>query len=147
MATYKDDLDILKAAEKADTNKLTFNAITELDNKGMLGMYGGGSASNSAFDLVLWVTGNAVDEPNLVIDGDFDSVYSELTKSGGSVSACVMSNIQNNYKISYKSFGILDLYASNNCVYIVYVSENSQVTVIWGSDGTIEVENTGGGGK
>ena len=41
MATYKDDLDILKAAEKADTNKLTFNAITELDNKGLLGRYGG----------------------------------------------------------------------------------------------------------
>ena len=47
MATYKDDLDILKAAEKADTNKLTFNAITELDNKGLLSRYGseGGSGS------------------------------------------------------------------------------------------------------
>lgn len=42
MATYKDDLDILKAAEK-DSNKLSLNAITELDNKGILGMYGGGS--------------------------------------------------------------------------------------------------------
>lgn len=42
MATYKDDLDILKAAEK-DANKLSLNAITELDNKGQLGMYGGGS--------------------------------------------------------------------------------------------------------
>lgn len=40
MATYKDDLDILKAAEK-DSNKLSLNAITELDNKGLLGMYGG----------------------------------------------------------------------------------------------------------
>lgn len=44
MATYKDDLDILKAAEK-DSNKLSLNAITELDNKGMLGMYGGGGSS------------------------------------------------------------------------------------------------------
>lgn len=41
MATYKDDLDIIKAAEK-DSSKLSLNAITELDNKGMLGMYGGG---------------------------------------------------------------------------------------------------------
>lgn len=44
MATYKDDLDILKAAEK-DANKLSLNAITELDNKGLLGMYGGGGSS------------------------------------------------------------------------------------------------------
>ena len=43
--TYKDDLDIIKAAE-GDTGKLTLNAITELDNKGLLGRYsesGGGS--------------------------------------------------------------------------------------------------------
>lgn len=46
MATYKDDLDILKAAEK-DSNKLSLNAITELDNKGLLGMYGGGSGSSA----------------------------------------------------------------------------------------------------
>ena len=43
MATYKDDLDIIKAAEK-DSSKLSLNAITELDNKGMLGMYGGGGS-------------------------------------------------------------------------------------------------------
>lgn len=49
MATYKDDLDILKAAEK-DSNKLSLNAITELDNKGLLGMYGGGG--ESALELV-----------------------------------------------------------------------------------------------
>ena len=50
MSTYKDDLDILKAAEKADTNKLTFNAITELDNKGLLGRYGneGGGTGGGA---------------------------------------------------------------------------------------------------
>lgn len=41
MATYKDDLDIIRAAEK-DSSKLSLNAITELDNKGLLGMYGGG---------------------------------------------------------------------------------------------------------
>lgn len=56
MATYKDDLDILKAAEK-DSNKLSLNAITELDNKGQLGMYGGGSgkAIPDAFGLMLYV--------------------------------------------------------------------------------------------
>lgn len=43
MATYKDDLDIIKAAEK-DSSKLSLNAITELDNKGLLGMYGGGGS-------------------------------------------------------------------------------------------------------
>lgn len=43
MATYKDDLDILDAAKK-DANKLSLNAITELDNKGLLGMYGGGGS-------------------------------------------------------------------------------------------------------
>ena len=40
MATYKDDLDIIKAAEK-DDKSMTLNAITELDNKGLLGKYGG----------------------------------------------------------------------------------------------------------
>lgn len=45
MATYKDDLDILKAAEK-DSSKLSLNAITELDNKGLLGMYGGGGEAS-----------------------------------------------------------------------------------------------------
>ena len=56
MATYKDDLDILKAAEK-DSNKLSLNAITELDNKGQLGMYGGGSgkAIPDAFGLMLYI--------------------------------------------------------------------------------------------
>lgn len=44
MATYKDDLDIIKAAEK-DSSKLSLNAITELDNKGLLGMYNGGDES------------------------------------------------------------------------------------------------------
>ena len=51
MATYKDDLDILKAAEKADTNKLTFNAITELDNKGLLGRYGGEGGSEDSYPI------------------------------------------------------------------------------------------------
>lgn len=45
MATYKDDLDIIKAAEK-DSSKLSLNAITELDNKGLLGMYGGGGSDS-----------------------------------------------------------------------------------------------------
>lgn len=55
MATYKDDLDILNAAVK-DSNKLSLNAITELDNKGILGMYGGGSgkAIPDAFGLMLY---------------------------------------------------------------------------------------------
>lgn len=41
--TYKDDLDIIKAAE-GDTNKLSLNAITELDNKGLLNTYGAGGS-------------------------------------------------------------------------------------------------------
>ena len=48
MATYKDDLDIIKAAEK-DSSKLSLNAITELDNKGMLGMYGGGGSEEDLY--------------------------------------------------------------------------------------------------
>lgn len=59
MATYKDDLDILKAAEKADTNKLTFNAITELDNKGLLGRYGEEEESGS---IDLGITGASAGE-------------------------------------------------------------------------------------
>lgn len=42
--TYKDDLDIIKAAE-GDTNKLSLNAITELDNKGLLNNYGAGGST------------------------------------------------------------------------------------------------------
>lgn len=42
--TYKDDLDIIKAAE-GDTNKLSLNAITELDNKGLLNTYGAGGST------------------------------------------------------------------------------------------------------
>ena len=64
MATYKDDLDILKAAEK-DANKLSLNAITELDNKGLLGMYGGGESGGDLypeFNLVLLNSGeDAID--------------------------------------------------------------------------------------
>lgn len=48
MATYKDDLDIIKAAEK-DSSKLSLNAITELDNKGLLGMYGGGGSEEDLY--------------------------------------------------------------------------------------------------
>lgn len=40
MATYKDDIDIIKAALK-DDKTMTLNAITELDDKGLLGKYGG----------------------------------------------------------------------------------------------------------
>lgn len=54
MATYKDDLDILTAASK-DSNKLSLNAITELDNKGKLGMYGGGVAIPDEFGLMLYI--------------------------------------------------------------------------------------------
>lgn len=50
MATYKDDLDIIKAAEK-DSSKLSLNAITELDNKGLLGMYGGGSGGGESVSI------------------------------------------------------------------------------------------------
>lgn len=54
MATYKDDLDIIKAAVK-DSNKLSLNAITELDNKGLLNNYGaGGSMELKTTDVHLY---------------------------------------------------------------------------------------------
>ena len=73
MATYKDDLDILKAAEK-DSNKLSLNAITELDNKGMLGMYGGGSskAIPDEFGLMIFIRAGEVPTPEW---GDPDNEY------------------------------------------------------------------------
>lgn len=51
--TYKDDLDIIKAAE-GDSSKMTLNAITELDNKGMLGRYsdGGSGSSDLPYDVI-----------------------------------------------------------------------------------------------
>lgn len=55
--TYKDDLDIIKAAE-GDTNKLSLNAITELDNKGLLGTYGGGSGSSDLPYDVIFTSGD-----------------------------------------------------------------------------------------
>ena len=74
MATYKDDLDILKAAEK-DSNKLSLNAITELDNKGLLGMYGGGGSEEDLypdFDGYFMIDGSA-------LPIDFDGLtYSKL---------------------------------------------------------------------
>lgn len=76
MATYKDDLDILKAAEKADTNKLTFNAITELDNKGLLSRYGneGGGTGSIKWDM-LAVSG----DPNpMLLEGDYVTLREKI---------------------------------------------------------------------
>lgn len=76
MATYKDDLDILKAAEKADTNKLTFNAITELDNKGLLPRYGneGGGTGSIKWDM-LAVSG----DPNpMLLEGDYATLREKI---------------------------------------------------------------------
>lgn len=61
--TYKDDLDIIKAAE-GDTNKLSLNAITELDNKGLLGTYGGGSGSSDIPYDVIFTSGNDASDAN-----------------------------------------------------------------------------------
>lgn len=55
--TYKDDLDIIKAAE-GDSSKMTLNAITELDNKGLLGTYGGGSGSSDLPYDVIFTSGD-----------------------------------------------------------------------------------------
>lgn len=62
--TYKDDLDIIKAAE-GDSSKMTLNAITELDNKGMLGRYsdGGSGSSDIPYD-VIFTSGNDVSDGN-----------------------------------------------------------------------------------
>lgn len=85
MATYKDDLDILKAAEKADTNKLTFNAITELDNKGLLPRYGnegGGGGSD-----IYWVS--------VTEDGDsytMDKTYAEIVAAFQTKLVCLLMN-------------------------------------------------------
>lgn len=63
MATYKDDLDIIKAAEK-DTNPLTLNAITELDNIGKLNKYGGNGGGGGdlwpGVPFVIRVTGHEI---------------------------------------------------------------------------------------
>ena len=78
MATYKDDLDILKAAEKADTNKLTFNAITELDNKGLLGRYGGEGGSSDLWPgvpIVVKYTDTEVPYEDVPDWAKIDSIY------------------------------------------------------------------------
>lgn len=85
MATYKDDLDILKAAEKADTNKLTFNAITELDNKGLLGRYGGEGEEEESGGIDLGITGASAGEYAKIKTVDENGVPTEWESgSGGS---------------------------------------------------------------
>lgn len=94
MATYKDDLDIIKAAEK-DSSKLSLNAITELDNKGLLGMYGGGGGSGKTipdeFGLMIFVHSEKVPVPEWGNEGknyylaeyitkDFNYVRSRVNK-------------------------------------------------------------------
>lgn len=144
----KDTIDAAVTSASKVPGSLTLNELNAISDKGLVVSGGsGGSATNSAFDLVLWVTDNPKGNPSVTIDGDFDSVYSKLTTSDGKISACVMSNINKNYKINYKSLGISDLYAENDCVYIdCNVSENSQRSFIWNSDGTIIIDNGGGGG-
>lgn len=85
MATYKDDLDIIKAAEK-DSSKLSLNAITELDNKGKLGMYGGGG-SDLGFDWDFLVRATVVvdtktNSPRFenikLLAGDYDTLKAKI---------------------------------------------------------------------
>lgn len=57
--SYKDDLDAIAGGLK-DTNKLTLNAMVELDNKGKLGMYGGeGGGSGGSIHGVFEYDGSA----------------------------------------------------------------------------------------
>lgn len=77
MATYKDDLDIIKAAVK-DSSKLSLNAITELDNKGLLGMYGGGgSMEPKTTDVHLYRDMNL--EPIVVFVKFIERLWAEVT--------------------------------------------------------------------
>lgn len=71
MATYKDDLDIIKAAEK-DDKSMTLNAITELDNKGLLGKYGGegGGSFEKANVMITNSSGKNVDISYIKICGE-----------------------------------------------------------------------------
>ena len=62
MATYKDDLDIIKAAEKDDKN-MTLNAMVELDNKGLLGRYGGEGGGSDLWPEVPFVLKAGDDTP------------------------------------------------------------------------------------
>lgn len=100
MATYKDDLDIIKAAEK-DSSKLSLNAITELDNKGMLGMYGGGgSGSDLGIDWDLFVrttetmnseTSKLEFKNTELLAGDYDALKAKI--AGGQRSGIYSSMI------------------------------------------------------
>ena len=71
MATYKDDLDIIKAAE-SDNKSMTLNAITELDNKGLLGKYGGegGGSFEKANVMITNSSGKNVDISYIKICGE-----------------------------------------------------------------------------
>lgn len=139
----KDTIDAAVTSASKVPGSLTLNELNAISDKGLVV---GGSATNSAFDLVLWMTDN--DEVNLTIDGDFDSVYSKLTKSDGAISACVMVNDQTNYKINYKSLEFKDSYVGNDCIFIsCYISGGEVVVFMWNSDGTIDIQGNVGGGK
>ena len=118
MATYKDDLDILKAAEKADTNKLTFNAITELDNKGLLARYGGeggGSDLWPGVPIVVKYTGTEVPYENVPDWAKIDSTH-KLTYSRVDV-----LKVEDPFQIPMTAYAVVSYKHGDN-----YYGENEQ---------------------
>lgn len=122
MATYKDDLDIIKAAEK-DANKLSLNAITELDNKGLLGMYGGGGGSGKTipdeFGLMTFMHSGKVPAPEWGNEGtnyylgeyitkDFNYVRSMVGQDSTVIVASENSNKVVAAVVAIDTFGQVD---------------------------------------
>lgn len=72
--SYKDDLDAIAGGLK-DTNKLTLNAITELDNAGKLGMYGGeGGGGETLRTIKITVDPTSPIGCNMYFATDYDGV-------------------------------------------------------------------------
>ena len=97
MATYKDDLDIIKAAEKDDKN-MTLNAITELDNKGLLGKYGGegGGSFEKANVMITNSSGKNVDISYIKICGEIQAprpFHKAMGQSIDSISGILVGSV------------------------------------------------------
>ena len=135
MATYKDDLDIIKAAE-GDNKSMTLNAITELDNKGLLGKYGGGSRSTETVTVQFNNTTSDVDTGVhfIQIKSDSDNI---LEATGVNLGHGVSTTIDDIVINSVISCANPNATFSNPTGEIVIMSDLAKAVV--SGDGTIDI--------
>lgn len=139
----KDTIDAAVTSASKVPGSLTLNELNAISDKGLVV---GGSATNSAFDFILWATSAPGTGMSFVVDGDHDAVMTKLKANSDDLIACVMAN-RGEGSSYYESRSIDSVYTAGDVITITALFHGlSSMAVDWRPDGSVIIQDEQGGG-